>query len=83
MLRDWTSSGDNVCTITRGWVVMVASNFISLPAGPVFILATLFSFTIKLAGTNGGGISKVWGLFAGKGCTILGGPVKDQQELHG
>ena len=55
---------------------MAASNFVSLLAGPVFLLATLFSFTVKLAGTNGGCISNVWGLFAGKGCTTLGGPVK-------
>ena len=53
-----------------------------VPAEPVFILATLLSFTVKLAETDGGVISNVWGLVAGNGCTILG-LVRVQQELHG
>ena len=39
-------------------------------------MVTLLSFTVKLAGTDRGGISKVWGLVAGNGGTILGRPVK-------
>ena len=56
---------------------MTASIFVSLQGGgAVFILATLLSFMAKLVGTDGGGISRVWDLFPGNGCTILGGHVR-------
>ena len=75
-VRDWISSGDSFHIITWGWVVMAANILVSLSGGPVFILATLLSFTVKMTGTDGGGFSKAWGLVAGNGCTILGGPVR-------
>ena len=74
-LRDWISSGDNFHIITWGWVAMAVTILPLLLEMPVFSLATLLSFMVKLAGTDGGGISRVWGLVAGNGCTILGGPV--------
>ena len=56
-MSDLISSGDSLWMVTFSVVVMVANILVFVLGGPVFILATLFSLTAKLAGTIGGGIS--------------------------
>ena len=41
---------------------------------PVFILVTVLSFILKLAGMPGGGSSGAWCPLGGMGCTTSGGP---------